>query len=115
MAAMRILFVDDNDLVRRSLGRVLTRGGHDVVTCASADEALFEIERGAPYELMISDFDLGHATSEALVSEVRERFPGTRVMLLTATPRQILPAGIPFIVKPVAAAELLLAIEPEAA
>ncbi len=112
---MRILFVDDNDLVRRSLGRVLTRGGHEVVTCASADEALLEIERGPHYDLMISDFDLGHATSDALVAEVRERFPDTRVMLLTATPQQILPAGIPVIVKPVSGAELLLAIEPHAA
>lgn len=108
---MHILFVEDNELVRRSLSRVLVRGGHEVVACGSADEARFELERGAPYDLVISDFNLGHATSDSLLSEVRERMPATRVMVLTAMPNVRVPADIPCISKPIAAADLLRAIE----
>lgn len=112
---MLILFVDDNDLVRRSLSRVMTRGGHEVVACGSAEEALYEIERGGPYDLVLSDFDLGNGTSQPLLTEVRDRMPATRIMLLTATANRELPAGIRCITKPIAAADLLLAIQPEAA
>lgn len=112
---MRILFVDDNDLVRRSLARVLTRAGHEVVACGSAKDALFEIERGAPYDLVISDFDLGTTTSSSLIAEIRERLPTVRVMLLTATPQSELPPGVALLKKPIAAADLLRAVQPEAA
>ncbi len=115
MTALRILFVEDNDLVRSSLARVLRRGGHEVVACGSAEAALVEIERKTPFDLMITDFDLGHATSDALLVEVRQRHPGTRVMLLTGTPRVRLPEGIRYIAKPIAAAELLRVILPDAA
>ena len=110
-AVMRILFVEDNELVRRSLVRVLRRGGHDVAACGSPEEALAELDHGTPFELMIADFDLGHTTSDALVAEVRERLPETRVMVLTASPRALLPVGVAHIPKPITAAELLRVIQ----
>ena len=115
MTSLRILFVEDNELVRRSLGRVLRRGGHDVVACASPGEALAEIERGLPFDLVVTDFDLGHETCDALVIEIRRRLPAVRVVLLTAAPRRMIPPGMAYIAKPVAAAELLRAILPDAA
>lgn len=112
---MRILFVDDNELVRRSLARVLRRGGHEVIACASPEEALAELDRGASFELVLTDFDLGPVTSDALLVEIRHRLPAARVMLLTAAPQRMIPKNIACISKPIAAAELLRMILPDAA
>jgi CheY-like chemotaxis protein len=115
MSSLRILFVEDNELVRRSLVRVLRRGGHDVVACATSDEALAALVPGVGFDLVLADFDLGHMTSDALLVQVRDRLPATRVMLLTAAPLRMVPKDIACISKPVAAAELLRMILPDAA
>jgi CheY-like chemotaxis protein len=115
MTSLRILFVDDNELVRRSLVRVLCRGGHEVIACGTPEEALVELDRWGSFDLVLADFDLGHATSDALLAEIRRRVPAARVMILTAAPRQTIPSNVPCIHKPIAAAELLRAILPNAA
>ena len=115
MACLRILLVDDNDLVRRSLARVLRRGGHEVVACGSPEEARAELEGSIAFDLAITDFDLGHTTCDALLAQIRERSPTTRVMVLTAAPRGVFPQGVLVISKPIAAADLLRTILPDAA
>ncbi len=115
MPSLKILFVDDNELVRRSLVRVLRRGGHEVSACGSPEEALAELDRGVAFDLVLADFDLGHATSDGLLVQVRQRLPAARVMLLTAAPRRMVPKDVACISKPIAAAELLRIITPDAA
>lgn len=114
MTCLRILLVDDNELLLRSLARVLRRGGHEVFACGSPEAACVELECGVPYDLALTDFDLGHTTCDALVAQIRERSPTTRVILLTGAPRTLLPKGVPVISKPISATDLLRTILPDA-
>ncbi|MDD5309449.1 MAG: HD domain-containing protein [Deltaproteobacteria bacterium] len=55
--AHRVLFVDDEDAVRRAFRRTMSRGDIEVVTAGSAEEAL-EILRTTTFGVVISDFHM---------------------------------------------------------
>ena len=54
---MRILIADDHDLVREMMAAYLERdGGMQVIQCASFEEAMGEMVRNGPFELVLLDF-----------------------------------------------------------
>jgi CheY-like chemotaxis protein len=55
---MRILVVDDEPLVRKSLARLLARS-HDVVAVESAEEAIAALAAGFEAEVVFCDLALG--------------------------------------------------------
>ena len=57
MTAPRILVVDDEKLIRWSLGERLTRSGYDVAAAESGEEALDKL-RGGPADVMLLDVRL---------------------------------------------------------
>jgi CheY-like chemotaxis protein len=107
---MRILLVEDQAAVRILFVRQLRRLGYDVTTAGGADEALRKLESGAPFDLMLSDVMLPGATNGAMLCRlVRQRWPGTAVLLATALPATALKAlceegaevSVPILQKPV--------------
>jgi two-component system response regulator MprA len=109
---VRILVVDDDPAVRRSIDRALRLEGYDVVTVPSGGEALETLAQNPPDALIL---DLGLPDLDGLTVCRRMRSVGddTPVLILTARDAvddrvQGLDAGADdYLVKPYALAELL--------
>lgn len=81
----RILLVDDDPTVLRSLGEFLRMEGHEVVGVAGAPAALRAIVDAGDREfhMMITDMTMPDGDGLDLLGVVRERWPDLLVVLLT--------------------------------
>lgn len=79
----RILIVDDEELVRRSLRKKLSRGGYYCEEAGSGDEALERL-RSAPAELVILDIRMPGKSGRELLPQIRASYPDTAVIMATA-------------------------------
>jgi len=82
MKTARILLVEDDAGLRRTLEYDLARRGHSVVPVGSADEALQRIEDR--FDLTITDVKLGNASGFDVLAETRARAPARGVIVITA-------------------------------
>jgi DNA-binding NtrC family response regulator len=80
---VRILVVDDEPVIRLSLGEVLGAAGHDVCVAEHAPAALASLE-SEPADLVLSDLRMPTVDGLALLAEVRARHPGAVFVLMTA-------------------------------
>jgi two-component system response regulator MprA len=109
---VRILVVDDDLAVRRSIDRALRLEGYDVVTVGSGGEAL-ETLALAPPDALILDLQLPDIDGLQVCRHMRNAGDDTPVLMLTARQEiddrvQGLDAGADdYLVKPFALAELL--------
>ena len=109
---MRILVVDDDLAVRRSIDRALRLEGYDVVTVGSGGEAL-ETLAAAPPDALVLDLQLPDLDGLQVCRHMRNAGDDTPVLMLTARHEvddrvQGLDAGADdYLVKPFALAELL--------
>jgi len=78
----RILVVDDEEIVRVQIARVLTRAGYDVEAVGSGGEALARMARKR-FDVVLSDIVMEGMDGLELLKEVRHRHPGTVFMLIT--------------------------------
>lgn len=79
----RILVVDDEELVRWSIMKVLQRGNYDVATASSAEEAREKIGT-SNFDLVITDKKLPGADGFALAQLVKKNSPDCPVVMITA-------------------------------
>jgi DNA-binding NtrC family response regulator len=80
----KIFVVDDDDLVLRAVGRVLTRARYDVSTFRSGLEALSAVERsGGEIDLLISDLHMPGMDGFELLGRVRSNWPDLPVVVLS--------------------------------
>jgi DNA-binding response OmpR family regulator len=94
---MRILVVDDNELVREAVRAALSTVGCEVTTACSLREARQCLLEGG-WQLLMCDWKLGHERSTAFLCEVRDRFPAIDRILMTTLPAadwcQLLETGL---------------------
>jgi CheY-like chemotaxis protein len=79
----RVLLVDDEDLVRMSTADMLSNCGYEVVEAASAEEALVLLEREPHVDFLVTDHLMTGMTGVDLAHAVRERRPGTPILILS--------------------------------
>ena len=109
---MRILVVDDDLAVRRSIDRALRLEGYEVTTVASGGEALESLAQSPP-DAIVLDLQLPDLDGLAVCRRMRSAGDDTPVLMLTARQAvddrvQGLDAGADdYLVKPFALAELL--------
>jgi signal transduction histidine kinase len=105
---LRILTVDDDELVRATTVEMLEDLGYAVIAARSGAEALRMID-GAGVDLVITDHAMPQMTGSQLALQLHERYPGLPVVL--ATGYADLPAGpqqldLPRLAKPYSQAAL---------
>ncbi len=85
MDEIRILMVDDHNLFREGLGRLLqTSPGFQVVgECTSVAAALAALSR-TEIDVVLLDYDLGAELGTALLDELKLHHKQTRVLVVTA-------------------------------
>jgi DNA-binding NtrC family response regulator len=82
MQGKKLLVVDDDSLIRRSLGEMLRREGYAVVEAAGGAEALKLAGTAAP-NLVITDFNMPEIDGLQLLRELRAKKPDLPVILVT--------------------------------
>lgn len=81
-AAVRVLVVDDERLVRWSVGEVLQSRGFDVAEAADAASALRSFKAGC--DLVLLDLHLPDSDDLRVLSVMRHESPAVPVILMTA-------------------------------
>jgi PAS domain S-box-containing protein len=79
-----VLIVDDDPTVLKTLSRLLPRGGYQVVTASSGEEALLLVQaRGGEFDLFLFDVSMPRMNGPELFDEVRALLPDARVLLMS--------------------------------
>src|SRR5271170_8065817 len=87
MAEIRILLVDDDEIVRSSLGCVLEHSGFIVTPAANVPAALKLISGPETYDVLLSDLHMpGAGDGLTVVSAMRHANPQAVTLLLSAFP-----------------------------
>src|ERR1700677_2169577 len=86
MGMGKVLLVDDDEIVRWTLGRVLEQSGFDVTVAASVPEAL-KLISSEIYDVLLTDLHMpGAGDGLTVVSAMRHANPKAITLLLTAFP-----------------------------
>jgi signal transduction histidine kinase/DNA-binding response OmpR family regulator len=82
LPALRVLLVEDDDLIRASTSEMLTQLGHGVLAAGNARDALAMLD-GGNVDLLITDIGLPGMSGSELAAEARRRAPALRVVFAT--------------------------------
>jgi signal transduction histidine kinase len=109
---IRILLVDDNDLVRDALALQLAGEGFETISAVDAPHALRLLDEGAQFDVLLTDMVMPRGMNGAeLAAEVHKRLPGTRVILSTGYSEQEVPhEGALLLRKPYTTQQLFAAL-----
>jgi len=84
-----ILLVDNEDLLRRAMLRLLQTETYDLMGVASAQEALdTAAELGVRLKVLLVDWNL-NGSARGLVEEAHRKYPWVRIMILTGAPELV--------------------------
>ena len=113
-----VLIVEDEDIVRRMLTRVLGDAGYRTLEARHGEEALRMVSFAYPYiHLVITDVLMPELDGRVLGHRLRERWPELPVLYVSAYAvddlfhRGAPTAGAPFLQKPIMADELLTLVQ----
>jgi EAL domain-containing protein (putative c-di-GMP-specific phosphodiesterase class I)/CheY-like chemotaxis protein len=81
----RVLVVDDESVVARVFGRVLSAEGHEVTVCHDGEQALLWLDQ-RPFDVVLSDISMPGLDGIALLRKVRGRDLDLPVVLVTGAP-----------------------------
>ena len=98
----RVLFVEDDPLVREAVVRGLEDCGFDVMVAADGDKALAMLDAGLDADVVFSDIVMpGKVSGIDLAGLLRERRPGLPVVLATGyTEQRAVIPGVQVLAKP---------------
>jgi CheY-like chemotaxis protein len=83
---VRVLLIDDDALLRQTLGDTLAAEGIEVDGLADAEDALVLLGAGQVPDVLVADIDLGPGLSGLdLASLALERHPAVEVVLISGT------------------------------
>lgn len=94
---LRVLIVDDDPAILRSLCDVLELDGHRVVTAGGGQEGIDAFQsaagRGEPFELVVTDLGMPFVDGRRVAEAIKERSPATPVILLTGWGQRLISDG----------------------
>ena len=85
----RVLVVDDEDSVRRFIARVLQGAGYIVETAATGPEGLEAFDRGAAFDIIVSDVRMPGMSGPRFIAELRRKEADVKVLYLTGYADQL--------------------------
>jgi signal transduction histidine kinase/DNA-binding response OmpR family regulator len=108
----RVLFVEDEVVLRMSTVDILERLGCVVAAVGSGEQALELLDKGGRFDLLLTDLGLPGMSGEELATEVGQRFAGLPVIIASGYGKsESHPGGLRFIGKPYSAIDLQQALE----
>ena len=113
----RILIVDDERSLREFLEIFLRKEGYEVTIADGGQTATKLVEEGTEFDLVLTDLMMPHVDGLAVLEAVKDRFPDTQVLMMTAfatadTAIEAMKKGaFDYIQKPFKVDEILVVIE----
>ncbi len=100
-SAARVLLIEDNEDIREGLSILLESEGYDIVAAGSAEDGLAILRKQA-FDLVITDYMLPGESGGWMVEQARREscLGEARVVMITAHPRVVPPAGVRILHKP---------------
>lgn len=77
-----IIIIDDDDALRKTLGKVLERAGHDVREAADGVKGVELIHASVP-DLVITDLFMPEKEGIETIMELREAYPELRILAVS--------------------------------
>jgi PAS domain S-box-containing protein len=94
---LRILVVDDDPLLLKSLRDILEGDGHEVTTANGGQEGIdgfhAALQRGAAFAVVISDLGMPYIDGRKVASAIKNLSPSTPVILLTGWGQRLIAEG----------------------
>jgi CheY-like chemotaxis protein len=91
---LRILIVDDDPLLLRSVRDILEADGHDVDAANGGQAGIHAFDaaraRGTPFDLVITDLGMPHVDGRRVAAAIKELSAKTPVVMLTGWGQQLL-------------------------
>lgn len=84
-AATHMLVVDDEEAMRRVIGRMLERNGYRVTTASSGEEAM-RLAAKYTFDIAFVDLRLGDMSGLEVAGELRRRSPSTHIIFVSGDP-----------------------------
>ena len=81
---MKILVIDDDSGMRYTLARVLSSGGHEVVTAEDGDRGMEAFRRLLP-ELVITDIFMPEQEGIETIRQIRRERPTAKIMAISGS------------------------------
>ena len=78
----KVLLVEDEEILRKSLALFLKNNGHDVVEADDEESALLKLNAGG-FNIVVADIFLGNGNGLALINHIRERDPRVKCIAIT--------------------------------
>lgn len=78
----RILIVDDETMVRKTLHQILDRAGYDVEEAENGVEGLAR-QRETKFDLLITDLIMPEMDGLEMITNIRKEFPETKIIAIS--------------------------------
>ena len=120
MSQGRVLVVDDEADVRRSVRLILTKAGYDVDEAEDPEAGVTLVKSGAnklPLSAIITDLNMPKINEIIVIPYLRSQFPSCPVIVLSGSTKMeksvdlFKQAGVEFLAKPIDQAQLLDALK----
>ena len=108
---LRVLLIDDEELVRTATAEMIRELGHSVVEASGAAEALAQLDRGLGVDVVVTDYKMPGIDGGELARRIAQTHPDTPVLLITgyAGPAHDM-MDLPRLAKPFGQAEIATAL-----
>ena len=108
---LRVLLIDDEELVRTATAEMIRELGHSVVEASGAAEALAQLDRGLGVDVVVTDYKMPGIDGGELARRIAQTHPDTPVLLITgyAGPAHDM-MDLPRLAKPFSQAEIATAL-----
>ena len=90
---MRVLVVDDEEVVAAVLGDMLASSGHHVEVTSSGPEAIGRFEAGR-FDLVLTDLAMPEMTGWEVARTIKDRNPAVRVVLVSGFGVEVSPEDL---------------------
>jgi CheY-like chemotaxis protein len=79
---MRVLLIDDEQMVRKVVRKMLERSGHDVTEAENGRFGLEQLKRGS-FDLVMTDIIMPEVEGIEVVMTVGQQYPSTRTIAMS--------------------------------
>jgi signal transduction histidine kinase/ActR/RegA family two-component response regulator len=108
---LRVLLIDDEELVRTATAEMIRDLGHSVVEASGAADALAQLDRGLGIDVVVTDYKMPGIDGGEVARRIAQTHPDTPVLLITgyAGPADDM-IDFPRLAKPFGQAEIAAAL-----